>query len=95
MARSRLRTRKQAVMWHLLAASLDLRQQWARHSLAESVWANAYWQQTRPRCASDNHAYRCLGNRWLAIAWKLWQTGQAYDQDYHLQQRAKHTKANH
>lgn len=70
-------------------------QQWARHSLVESVWANAYWQQTRPRCASDNHAYRCLGNRWLAIAWKLWQTEQAYDQDYHLQQRAKHTKANH
>jgi len=70
-------------------------QQWARHSLGESVWANAYWQQTRPRCASDSHAYRCLGNRWLAIAWKLWQTGQAYDQDYHLQQRAMHTKANH
>ncbi len=67
-------------------------QQWARHSLATSVWANAYWQQTRPRCASDNHAYRCLGNRWLAIAWKLWQTGEEYDQEYHLQQRAKHTK---
>lgn len=69
-------------------------QQWARHSLSESVWANAYWQQVRPRCASDNHAYRCLGNRWLAVAWKLWQTGQEYDQDYHLQQRAKHTKVN-
>jgi transposase len=69
-------------------------QQWAHHSLSESVWANAYWQQTRPRCDSDNHAYRCLGNRWLAIAWKLWQTKQEYDQDYHLQQRAKHTKLN-
>lgn len=67
-------------------------QQWARHSLATSVWANAYWQQARPRCASDNHAYRCLGNRWLAITWKLWQTGEEYDQEYHLQQRAKHTK---
>jgi len=37
---------------------------------------------------SDHHAYRCLGNRWLAIAWKLWQTGQTYDETYHLQQRA-------
>jgi transposase len=64
-------------------------QQWARHSLSESVWANAYWQQIRPHCDSDSHAYRCLGNRWLAIAWKLWQTGQEYDQAYHLQQRAK------
>jgi transposase len=69
-------------------------QQWARCSLAESVWANAYWQQVRPRVGSDNHAYRCLGNRWVAIAWKLWQTQQVYDQTYHLQQRAKHTKLN-
>lgn len=67
-------------------------QQWARHSLGTSVWANAYWQQTRPQCDSDNHAYRCLGNRWLAIGWKLWQNRQAYDQTYHLQQRALHTK---
>jgi hypothetical protein len=29
-----------------------------------------------------------LANRWLAIAWKLWQTGQAYDEAYHLKQRA-------
>lgn len=62
-------------------------QQWARHSLRTSVWANAYWQQVRPRCQSDSHALRCLANRWLAVAWKLWQTGQTYDPDYHLQQR--------
>ena len=63
-------------------------QQWAFNSLNKSVWANAYWERVRPRCGSDNHAYRCLGNRWLAIAWKLWQTGQTYDEAYHLQQRA-------
>lgn len=68
-------------------------QQWARHSLSQSVWANAYWQQVRPRCDSDQHAYRCLANRWLAVAWKLWQTGQTYDQTYHLQQRAKRAKS--
>lgn len=67
-------------------------QQWARSSLAQSIWANAYWQQIRPRCHSDNHAYRCLGNRWLAIAWKLWQSGQTYDETYHLQQRAQRSK---
>jgi transposase len=64
-------------------------QQWSRLSLAQSVWANAYFEQIRPHCASDNHAYRCLGNRWLAIAWKLWQTRQAYDETYHLQQRMR------
>jgi transposase len=62
-------------------------QQWARQSLTKSVWANAYWQQVRPNCRSDQHAYRCLANRWLAIAWKLWQSRQPYDETYHLQQR--------
>jgi hypothetical protein len=63
-------------------------QQWAFNSLNTSVWANAYWQRVRSQSGSNNHAYRCLGNRWLAIAWKLWQTGQTYDEAYHLQQRA-------
>jgi len=68
-------------------------QQWAHASLRESVWANAYWQQVQPRCASEHQALRCLANRWLAVAWKLWQTGRSYDQAYHLQQRALRAKA--
>lgn len=67
-------------------------QQWAINSLQKSLWANAYWRQIRPRCHSDNHAYRCLGNRWLAVVWKLWQTGQTYDETYHLQQRTQRSK---
>ena len=67
-------------------------QQWAIASLSESVWANTYWDAVRPHCQSDSHAYRCLANRWLAIAWKLWQTHQPYDEAYHLKQRALHAK---
>jgi transposase len=67
-------------------------QQWAKASLADSSWANAYWQQVRPHCDSNSHAYRCLANRWLAVVWKLWQTRQPYDEAYHLQQRAKHSQ---
>lgn len=67
-------------------------QQWARSSLKQSVWANTYYQQVQPRCRSENHAYRCLANRWLAIAWKLWQTHQPYDEAYHLQQRLTRSK---
>jgi transposase len=62
-------------------------QQWALASLKTSAWAQAYWQQVRPRSASDSHAYRCLANRWLAVAWKLWSSHQTYDEAYHLQQR--------
>jgi len=67
-------------------------QQWARCSLRQSAWANAYWRRIRPHCDSDSHAYRCLANRWLAIAWKLWQTRQEYDEGYHLQQCALRRK---
>jgi transposase len=67
-------------------------QQWAMASVAESTWANAYWHQVRPHCDSNSHAYRCLANRWLAIAWKLWQARQHYNEDYHLQQRARRSQ---
>jgi transposase len=62
-------------------------QQWARCSLRRSAWANAYWVEVRKRSHGDNDAYRRLGNRWLAICWKLWQTGEVYDEAYHLRQR--------
>jgi hypothetical protein len=65
-------------------------QQFARASLGKSGWADAYWQEVRPHCASDSHAYRILANRWLAIIWKLWQTEQPYDEAYHLRQRVLH-----
>jgi transposase len=65
----------------------QIAQQWARCSLRNSVWAVAYWQQIRPRCASEHDAYRRLANRWLAVLWKLWQSRQPYDEAYHLQQR--------
>ena len=50
--------------------------------------AVAYYQQIRPHCHSEQHALRCVANRWLAVAWKLWQTGQTYDPAVHLQNRA-------
>ena len=67
-------------------------QQWARASLDSCVWANAYWRQVRTRCRSESHAYRCLGNRWLAILWKLWQLRQPYDEAYHFHQRMLRSK---
>jgi transposase len=63
-------------------------QQFARLSIRQSGWALAYWRDLRPRCRSDSDAYRRLANRWLAIIWKMWQDGKAYDETYHLQQRA-------
>jgi len=63
-------------------------QQWAKLSLRSSVWANMYYRRVRPQCHSESHAFRCLGNRWLAVLWRLWQDRVPYDETYHLQQRA-------
>ena len=70
----------------------DIVQKWAKASLSTSLWAISYWKRVRPRCSSDSHAYRCLANRWLAIAWTLWQKRETYDEAYHLQQRARRSK---
>jgi transposase len=59
---------------------------------AKSPLAIAYFEQIRPRCHNRHHAYRCVANRWLAIAWKLWQTHQPYNEVYHFQQRAARSK---
>jgi transposase len=54
----------------------QIAQQGARASLAKSSGATTYWQQVREHARSNSHAYRCLANRWLAIAWKCWQSHQ-------------------
>lgn len=67
-------------------------QQWAKESIKQSPWAVTYFESVLPHCSSISHAYRCLANRWLAIAWRLWQDQVPYDEDYHLRQRLLHTR---
>jgi transposase len=64
-------------------------QEWANALVnrVQSPVAVAYYHQIRPHCHSEQHALRCVANRWLAVAWKLWQTGEIYDVAYHLKQR--------
>ena len=67
----------------------QITQQWARASISQSSWATTYWHTVREHSRSNSHAYRCLANRWLAIAWKCWQSRQPYDEAVHLQNRAR------
>jgi len=64
----------------------QIAQQWAIAATWHSPWARRYFEQVLLRCHSQSQAYRSLGNRLLAVAWKLWQTGQVYDEAYHWQQ---------
>jgi hypothetical protein len=61
-------------------------QQFAISSVKQSVWAAGYFSDARSRGLPKNQVYRALANRWLAIAWHLWQTRQLYDEAYHLSQ---------
>lgn len=70
----------------------QIAQQWARSSINQSVWAAEYYRQVRPRCQSKSHAYRCLANRWLAIAWRIWQDHTSYNETYHLQRHAQRVR---
>jgi transposase len=69
-------------------------QQWAKASVerTQSPFACAYFDSLRRRHIPESHAYRCLANRWLAIAWHLWRTHTTYDQAYHLQQRERRSQ---
>jgi len=64
----------------------QIAQQWAIAATWQSPWARRYFEQVHSRCRSPSQAYRSLANRLLAVAWKLWQTRQPYDETYHWQE---------
>ena len=63
---------------------------WAEHSRTRCAWAQAYYQAHRDRGHSHACALRCLGQRWLKILWKMWQTGTRYDEALHTRNQIKH-----
>lgn len=63
---------------------------WADLSRADCPWAQAYDQAQRDRGKSHAAALRCLGNRWLKILWKMWQTHTPYDADLHTRNQTAH-----
>lgn len=63
---------------------------WAEHSRPRCAWAQAYYQAHRDKGHTHACALRCLGQRWLKILWKMWQTGTAYDEALHTRNQIKH-----
>jgi transposase len=63
---------------------------WANLSRSECPWADAYYQKKRQEGQSHACALRCLGQRWLKILWKMWQTGKCYDAELHQRNQIKH-----
>ena len=65
-------------------------QHWSAFSCRKCTWAQAYYQHKRDEGKSHNCALRCLGQRWLKILWKMWQTGTPYDAELHQRNQVQH-----
>jgi hypothetical protein len=63
--------------------------EWAGHSIAQSVWARAYYQQQRQRGKDHHAAVRALAFKWIRIVLRCWQDGVAYDENRYLATLAK------
>jgi transposase len=63
---------------------------WADLSRHQCVWADVYYQHKKAQGMSHACALRCLGQRWLKILWKMWETRTRYDENLHLRNQLKH-----
>jgi len=75
------------------ACDLTLRStvhQWADHSRKTCPWAQTYYRAHRAKGQSHACALRCLGQRWLKILWKMWQTRSPYNEALHTRNQTKH-----
>ena len=63
---------------------------WANLSREFSPWAATYYAALRAKGKSHACALRALGQRWLKIVWKMWQTRTLYDADLHARNQLKH-----
>ena len=62
----------------------------ADKSRAQCAWAATYYRVLRERGKTHAQALRSLGQRWLKIIWKMWQTRTAYDGELHLRNQLAH-----
>lgn len=62
----------------------------ADKSRAQCAWAAIYYDALRQRGMTHAQALRCLGQRWLKIIWKMWQTSTAYDESLHMRNQIAH-----
>jgi transposase len=63
---------------------------WVDHSRQNCAWAQSYYRAHREKGHTHACALRCLGQRWLKILWKMWQTGSRYDEALHTRNQVKH-----
>ena len=87
------RSGRQHTVHRRWAAPTFLRQtfhEFAQHSIGQSAWAAACYQQQRQRGAGHHAAVRALAFKWIRILFACWRTRTPYDESrYHDQLRRR------
>ena len=63
--------------------------EFAQTSLPHSAWAKAVYQEQREHGAGHHQAIRALAFRWIRIVFRLWKSGQQYDEQRHIEELTK------
>jgi len=58
--------------------------EFAQASIPQSAWAKAVYQEHREHQAGHHEAIRALAFRWIRILFRLWKTGELYDEQRHV-----------
>lgn len=58
--------------------------EFAQASIPQSAWAKAVYQEHREHEAGHHEAIRALAFRWIRILFRLWKTGELYDEQRHV-----------
>jgi transposase len=81
---------KTRIRWHCNATLRATVHLWADLSRKFCSWAQVYYKAARERGKTHACALRCLGQRWLKILWKMWQTNSCYNAELHTQNQIAH-----
>ena len=84
------KTKRAKIRWHCNRHLRHAVHLWADCSRKSCAWAATYYKAQREKGKSHACALRCLGQRWLKILWKIWQTRQPYDETIHALNQQKH-----
>jgi transposase IS116/IS110/IS902 family protein len=84
------KTKRAKIRWHCNRHLRHAVHLWADCSRKFCAWAGTYYQAQRDNGKSHACALRCLGQRWLKILWKMWQSRQPYDETVHALNQQRH-----
>jgi hypothetical protein len=82
--------RRARIRWHCNRHLRHAVHLWSDCSRKVCAWAQAYYLAQRQKGHSHACALRCLGQRWLKILWKMWQSHTCYDEARHTLNQQRH-----